>query len=187
MRRRARRIWVGTWVCLLLLALLGASDAVAATTSWKFETSAENPEAVQYFGQTLAGGGPTEPREYVLANTGETPITIERSAYGWETPSEPHLWTRASNSCKHGATIEPGQTCSFAVVFDPLYAGWSDGFVRVEAVNGEPPLAKVEFQGHAIGPWVEPEPERLDFGPSRWERGRPRSRRSPSPTKKPCR
>lgn len=155
---------VGACAFLVILGLLGSSSAVAATTSWEFKTSAEFPGQVLYFGETLAGGGPTEPHEYVLANTGETPITVKNLIIGVETPSDPHVWSVYRQNCIMGRPLEPGETCSVGVVFDPLTAGWREGSLRAQAVKGGPPPAQVAFEGHAIGPWVEPEPESLDFG-----------------------
>ncbi|HKZ15057.1 MAG TPA: choice-of-anchor D domain-containing protein [Solirubrobacterales bacterium] len=158
------RVWVGTGLCLVLLAFFGASSAVAATTSWEWITTTEYPWYAQYYGQTVAGGGPTEPHEYVLANTGESPITIERLSIGWESKAEPHVWTAPGGDCKKGTTIEPGGTCSVDMVFDPLMAGWREGWIRAQAADEQPEQAKVILEAKAVGPWVEPEPERLDFG-----------------------
>ena len=162
--RRGGRIWVGASAILVLLGLLGPATAPAATTSWEFDTSAEYPGQILNFGQTLAGGGPTEPHEYVLANTGETPISVDHFRIGLEREQEPHLWTVSHPDCKAGATIQPGETCSIGVVFNPLAAAWRRGFVEAMAVNEEPPAARVDFEGHAIGPWIEAEPEYLNFG-----------------------
>lgn len=149
---------------LVIFCVFALPGALAATSSWEWENSAGYPGEIGDFGQTLAGGGPTEPHEYVLANTGEAPITIELFIFGVQTSAEPHRWSISNNGCKKGLTIEPGQTCSVDVVLDPLTAGWKLGRLRVEAVGGEPPEARVEYEGHAVGPWVEPEPHRLEFG-----------------------
>jgi hypothetical protein len=164
MTRRACRLGISLIASLVIFGVIALPCALAATSSWEWESSAEYPGEIGDFGQTPAGGGPTEPHEYVLANTGEAPITIERFIFGVQTSSEPHRWTISHNECKKGSTIEPGQTCSVDVIFEPLSAGWKLGRLRVEAVGGEPPEARVEYEGHAVGPWVEPEPHRLEFG-----------------------
>ncbi len=164
MMRRGRRIWVGASAFLVVVGLLGPATALAATTSWEFETSAEYPGQILNLGQTLAGGGPTEPHEYLLANTGETPISVDHFRIGLQQEQEPHLWTDSHPGCQKGSTIEPGQTCSVGIVFNPLAAAWRRGFVEVIAVNGEPPPARVDFEAHAIGPRIRPEPDYLDFG-----------------------
>lgn len=164
MRRRAWGFGIGVAACLLAFGVFPLPSAVAATSSWEWESSSSYPGEIGNFGQTLAGGGPTEPHEYVLANTGEAPIIIERFIFGVQTTAERHRWSISHNDCKKGLMIASGQTCSVDVVFDPLTPGWKLGRLRVEAVGGEPSEARIEYEGHAVGPWVEPEPRRLEFG-----------------------
>ena len=92
------------------------------------------------------GGGPTEPHEFVLTNTGDTSITISTRLIAWRgaAPLDPHTFLFTQTDCRAMVTLEPGQTCSADVAFNPLTGGPKEGHFSIKAANEEPPAATVQ-------------------------------------------
>jgi META domain len=154
MRGSRHQIWIGALIALLVL-VIAAPAAGAAGPSWSFETPRFD------FGDTPAAGGPTQPHEFVLTNTGDEAITIGKLVIG---VGVNHVFERTESTCPGGTVLEPGGSCHVLIAFDPTTSGRKTGYLKAEALNEEPPLAEVEFEGEGVGPTVSIEAERLEFG-----------------------
>jgi hypothetical protein len=102
-----------------------------------------------------------------LRTLGETPIAPGRLRIHWRghAPLDQELLEVVSNSC-HSLILEPEDSCSIGVSFNPTYPGPKEG--GLEARPREPAEAStvnVEIEGEGIGPWVTLKSERLLFGP----------------------
>jgi hypothetical protein len=154
MRGSRHQIWIGALFALLVL-VIAAPSAEAAMPGWSFETSRFD------FGSTPAGAGPTEPHEFVLTNTGDEAITIGQMTIG---VGVNHTFKWIGSTCFNGTVLAPGGSCHVLVAFDPTTSGRKTGYLKAAALNEEPPLAEVEFEGEGAGPTVSIEAERLEFG-----------------------
>jgi hypothetical protein len=150
-----------TGACALVVAVTVflPSAAFGATTSWRFDSSAYD------FGRAPLDSFPGAPREFILTNTGETPIVMRVPGISWRAyaPAEGAPFFFSSNACS--GTLEPQQSCSLSVSLDPIYPGFKEGWVHVRSKSGEPHRAEARLTGEAIGPWVSVSPEHLAFGP----------------------
>lgn len=105
--------------------------------------------------------------QFVLTNTGETPIAAGRLRIHWRghAPLDQELLGVVSNSC-HSLTLEPEDSCSIEVSFNPTYPGPKEGGLEAKPRElAEVSPVNVEIEGEGIGPWVALKPERLLFGP----------------------
>jgi len=142
-----------------VMAVLCPSAALGAVSSWKFETPAYD------FGSVMLGSHPSH--QFILTNTGETPIAAGRLRIHWrvQTPLDQELLAVVSNGC-HSLTLEPEESCSIAVSFTPNYPGPKEGGLEVRPKEpDEVSPANVEIEGEGVGPWAALTPERLLFGP----------------------
>jgi hypothetical protein len=133
--------------------------ALAATPSWEFETPTYD------FGSVMLGSHPIH--QFILTNTGETPIAAGRLRIHWREhgPLDQELLHVVSNGCLH-LTLEPEESCSIEVSLKPTYPGPDEGGLEVKPQEtGEVPPANVEIKGEGIGPWAALTPERLLFEP----------------------
>lgn len=147
-------------MCAFLIAstsLLGVSTALAAPASLEWDPPAYD------FGPVLYGSGPSEPHEFTLTNTGGTQLTIKKWRSEWLAywPGVPDPFWVSSSTCH---TLEPGESCSVGVVFDPLHPGAWKGWQKVRSQIEEEPWSELELTGEGAGPWVPVTPERLLFG-----------------------
>lgn len=149
---RSRGTWIAFCAFVVAFAALGAPSAFAATTSWEFDATSFN------FGSAEAGGAPTEAHEFTLTNTGEAPIQISRRVI--KIPEAEAFKTIHSNC---SGTLEPGESCFAAIIFQPKTSGQKEGSFRVESSEGLP-AATVVIKGQGFGPQVRIEPEHLNFG-----------------------
>jgi len=158
MTRVGRQVWLGASIFLVLMAALWAPVASGVVTSWEFETQTYD------YGPVILGSGPTEPHEFVLTNTGETPLTTAGWYISWRgyAPLDPELFNVTSDSC---LSLEPQESCLIGVSFNPVYLGLKKGMLRISEMDAVLPPASVELKGEGIGPWVSIEPERLTFEP----------------------
>ena len=140
----------------MVLGSVGVSAALAATASLEFNPPTYN------FGPVPYGSGPTEPHEVTLTNTGDTQLVTEhwRSQWvaNWPEASDP-FWVTSSN-CH---TLEPGESCSIGVVFDPAHPGTWTGWQTVRSQIEEEPWTELELSGEGTGPWVPVTPDHVDF------------------------
>jgi hypothetical protein len=142
-----------------VIAALCPSIALAATPSWEFETPTYD------FGSVMLGSHPIH--QFILTNTGETPIAAGRLRIHWREhgPLDQELLHVVSNGCLH-LTLEPEESCSIEVSLKPTYPGPDEGGLEVKPQEpGEVPPASVEIEGEGIGPWAALTPERLLFEP----------------------
>lgn len=153
--RRALRAYFGVGV-LMFLAAVSAPTALGATASLEWDPPTFD------FGPVPYASGPSEPHEFTLTNTGETQL---KTAYWrsrwlsyWTDGSDP-FWT-TSSTCH---VLEPGESCSIEMVFDPLHPGIWRGWQEVRSqIEGEP-WAELELSGEGTGPWAPLTPEHLVF------------------------
>lgn len=157
MRRLGWPTWVGSCAFLVILAGLLASTAFGATTSWKFETETYD------FGPQLPGRTLAE-HSFVLTNTGELPITRILWGIRWwgAPPLDPELFKETSSSkCR---AIQPEESCSMRVAFNPLTPGLKQGELSASTSSGEPPEIGVQMKGEGGSLYVAIEPESLNLG-----------------------
>lgn len=154
-----RQPWLVLSAVVALMAALCPSAALGATTSWEFETPTYD------FGPVMLGSHPIH--QFVLTNTGETPIAAGRLRIHWRghAPLDQELLQVVSNSC-HSLTLEPEESCSIEVSFNPTYPGPKEGGLEAKPRElAEVSPVNVEIEGEGIGPWVALKPEHLLFGP----------------------
>ncbi|HKB50119.1 MAG TPA: choice-of-anchor D domain-containing protein [Solirubrobacterales bacterium] len=157
MTGRKWRACFGVGAFLAALATVGVSAVLAAPTNLEFDPPSYD------FGQVPYGSGPSKPHEFTLTNTGETQLVTEhwRSAWlaYWQGAPDP-FWAPSSSDCH---ILEPGESCSIELVFDPLHPGIWRGWQEVRSqIEGEP-WTELELSGEGIGPWVPVTPGHLAF------------------------
>lgn len=155
-----RRGWharLGVGAFLMIFATVGTSATLAATTNLKWDPPAYDFGPVPYM------SGPSEPHEFTVTNTGETQLVPKhwRSRWVgyWPEGGSP-FWDPSPSTCP---ALEPGESCSVELVFDPAHPGFWRGWQKVRSdIEGEP-WVDVELTGYGTGPWVPVTPERLVF------------------------
>lgn len=163
MRRRWRHMWLGMGVVMALLAAVPAPAAVGATESWEFEASTYD------FGPVPLGSHPVH--QFILTNTGEAPIASGSWRLRWVGPPlDPELLRVVSSNCSW-RTLEPQESCSISVSFNPIYLGPKEGEVGLISNSPGVASAAVELEGEGVGPLVVIEPEHLIFGAVQAEGG----------------
>lgn len=157
MRRGLRHAWLGLGVIMALLPALPAPAAYAATGSWEFETQSYD------FGSVLPGSHASH--QFALTNTGESPIAVGRWTLRWRLfgTANPELFHVISNGCA-GRVLEPEESCSVGLSFNPTYPGPMEGEFVLPSSSGEASTAILGLQGEANGPVVAIEPEHLLLG-----------------------
>lgn len=157
-RRRSWRVFLGVGAFLIVLGTVGVSGAVAATANFEFDPPTYN------FGRVPYVAGPTAPHEFTLTNTGETQLAIKywRSQWVAYWPEVPDPFSVTSSNCH---TLEPDESCTFDVVFDPIHPGIWRGWQRVKSQVEEEPWVELELRGEGTGPWIPIAPEHVVFGP----------------------
>lgn len=156
-----RRGWyacVGVGASLVMFAAVSASAALATTTNLEWDPPAYDFGSVPYM------SGPSEPHTFTVTNTGETQLVPKhwRSAWVgyWPEGGSP-FWDPSPSTCP---ALEPGESCSFQLVFDPAHPGIWRGWQEVRSdIEGEP-WVDVELTGYGTGPWVPVTPDHLAFG-----------------------
>jgi hypothetical protein len=143
---------------LLILVTLGAPAALGATTSLEWDPPAYN------FGPVPYGSGPSAPHEFTLTNTGETQLLAKHWRSSWLAywpEAEDPFWAPSPSTCP---ALEPGESCSIELVFDPPHPGIWKGWQKVKSqIEGEP-WTELELSGEGTGPWVPVTPTHLAFG-----------------------
>ncbi len=77
----------------------------------------------------------------------------------WPEAEDP-FWAPSPSGCH---ILEPGESCSIELVFDPPHPGIWRGWQKVRSqIEGEP-WAELELSGEGTGPWVPVTPEHLAF------------------------
>lgn len=159
--------WVGGCVsayvgALLVMTSLIAPVARGATASWEFDRSG------YYFAPAPYGLGPSEPHGFTLSNTGEMPLVAKTWGFKWSAVAawlqEGPRFQVTSSQCQN-RTLEPGESCSVDVSFDPLHAGWASATLMFKTQNGEVPYASVDLYGEGTGLAIPVTPDHLSFGP----------------------
>ena len=156
MTRRGLRTCFGVGAFLMVLVTVSAPTALGATTSLEWDPPAYD------FGPVPYGSGPSEPHEFTLTNTGGAQLVTKhwRSAWLANWPEAPDPFWVASSNCH---TLEPDESCSIGVVFDPIHPGIWRGWQEVRSqIEGEP-WTELELNGEGTGPWVPVTPEHLAF------------------------
>jgi hypothetical protein len=140
----------------MLLATIGASAALAATTNFEFDPPAYD------FGAAPYESGPTEPHQFTLTNTADIQLTIKNWRSQWATfwSGTPDPFGVTSSNCH---TLEPGESCSFSVVFDPIHPGIWEGAEMVRSQVEEEPWTELELRGEGTGPWISASPNPVVF------------------------
>jgi hypothetical protein len=157
---RMRRGWRHTLglsvIALALLLALPVPAALGATGTWEFEPP------VYDFGPVALGTHPVH--QFSLTNTGETPIegSSDSALWWYAVPGvEADLFHIVSNSCQ--TTLEPEESCSIGLSFNPNHPGYTEGELEVAARSGAD-NAHLAFEGHGVGAVAAIEPEHLEFG-----------------------
>jgi hypothetical protein len=132
------------------------------------------PQSLQWdppsydFGPVTYATGPSEAHEFTLTNIGVSPVVIQNWRYrfgaAWPGAEDP-FWSPADTATPclvSTRTLEPGESCSIEIVFEPLHPGnwWSSVRVRGE---GEELWTELGVSGEAVGPWVPVTPSHLSF------------------------
>jgi hypothetical protein len=160
--RRGSRTRPAAAVFVAVLALLGVPSARAAPWNLEWHPSSYD------FGPVAYGTGPTGPHEFTLTNTTASRIVFQdwRYRYGESWPGAGDaFWSPADTSTPCVHALEPGESCSIELVFDPLHPGdwWSAVRVRGE---GEELWTDLSVSGEGSGPWVPVTPGQLAFAPT---------------------
>ena len=147
---------------LMVMTSLIVPAAKGATASWEFDRSEF------YFAPAPYGLGPTEPHVFTLTNTGETQLMAKTWGFKWSAVAawlgEGPRFQVISSGCQDRA-LEPGESCSVEVAFDPLHAGWVSATLMFKSQNGEVPYASVTLRGEGTGLAIPVTPDHLAFGP----------------------
>lgn len=142
----------------MMLATVGMSAALASTTNLEWDPPAYD------FGPVPYRAGPSEPHSFTLTNTGEIQLVAEHWRSRWLAywpEAEDPFWASSPSDCD---VLEPGESCSVELVFDPAHPGIWQGWQRVRSqVEGEP-WVDLKLSGEGTGPWVPVTPEHLAFG-----------------------
>lgn len=156
MMRRGLRACFGVGAFLMVLATVGVSAALAATASLEWDPPAYD------FGPVPYESGPSEPHEFTLTNTGETQLVTKSWRSRWVAywPEAPDPFWVTSSNCH---TLEPEESCSIGVVFDPIHPGIWRGWQRVRSQIEEEPWIELELSGEGTGPWIPVTPEHVVF------------------------
>lgn len=161
-RTRGWRANVCMGALLMVMASLIVPAAKGATASWEFDRSEF------YFAPAPYGLGPTQPHVFTLTNTGETQLVAKTWGFKWSAVAawigEGPRFQVISSECQN-RTLDPGESCSVEVAFDPLHAGWVSATLRFKTQNGEVPYASVTLRGEGTGPAIPATPDHLAFGP----------------------
>lgn len=100
------------------------------------------------FGKQLVGSVNIPPQFAAVKNTGEAPLVI--STIGITGSNSTDFSLSGTTSCA-GATIQPGNICSFEVSFVPSVAGFEGAFVQVASnASGSPQVLEVFGQGTGV-------------------------------------
>lgn len=162
MRKRGWHAGGCVGALLMVMTSLIVSVAQGATASWKFDRSGF------YFAPAPYGVGPTEPHAFTLTNTGETQLMAKTWGFKWSAVAawlgEGPRFQVTSSQCQN-RTLEPGESCSVEVAFDPLHAGWANATLMFKTQNGEVPYASVDLYGEGTGLAIPVTPDHLAFGP----------------------
>jgi hypothetical protein len=157
MTRRGLRACFGVGAFLMVLATVGAPAALGATASLEWDPPAYD------FGPVPYGSGPSEPHDFTLTNTGDTQLVTKHWRSSWVAywPEAPDpFWAPSPSGCH---ILEPGESCSIELVFDPPHPGIWRGWQKVRSqIEGEP-WTELELSGEGTGPWVPVTPEHLVF------------------------
>jgi hypothetical protein len=104
---------------------------------------------------------------FTLTNTGETQLVAKTWGFRWSAVAawldEGPRFQVTSSQCQN-RTLEPGESCTVEVAFDPLHAGWTDATLMFKTKNEEVPYATVELYGEGTGPVIPVAPDHLAFG-----------------------
>ncbi|HEX4306457.1 MAG TPA: choice-of-anchor D domain-containing protein [Solirubrobacterales bacterium] len=138
------------------MALTAAAPADAATASWSFEPTSFN------FGTRSPEEGISEPRPFILANTGEA--TLEPAFFAL-IPGRGGEFKLKANSCHE--PLEPGHSCVVGVAFAPTGAGEATATLEVSERHSAAPPAVATLTGTGAAPVAGVEPRELLFGPTR--------------------
>ncbi|HET7508252.1 MAG TPA: choice-of-anchor D domain-containing protein, partial [Solirubrobacterales bacterium] len=150
------RACFGAGAIWMLLATVWASAALAATSNLEFDPPAYDFGAVPY------ESGPTEAHQITLTNTAGIQLTIKRWRYWWGSfwPETPDPFGATSSDCH---TLEPGESCSLSVTFDPIHPGPWKGGVKMKSQVEEEPWAELALSGEGTGPWLAVSPNPVVF------------------------
>jgi hypothetical protein len=161
-RRRGWHACACLGALLMVVTSLTVPVAQGATASWEFDRSEF------YFSPAPYGSGPTEPHAFTLTNTGETQLVTKTWGFKWAAVlawiGEGPPFQVTSSQCQN-RTLEPGESCSVEVAFDPRHAGWDSATLRFKTQNEEAPFASVDLYGEGTGPAIPVTPDHLTFGP----------------------
>lgn len=161
-RRRGWHASACVGALLMVMTSLVVPVAQGATASWEFDRSGFSFSPAPY------GSGPTQPHAFTLTNTGETQLMAKTWGFKWSAIAawlnEGPRFQVTSSQCQ-SRTLEPGESCSVEVAFDPLHAGWANATLRFKTQNGEVPYASVNLSGEGTGPAIPVTPDHLTFGP----------------------
>lgn len=142
----------------MMFAAAGTSAALASTTNFEWDPPAYD------FGPVPYRAGPSEPHSFTLTNTGEIQLAAEHWRSRWLAywpEAEDPFWASSPSDCD---ILEPGESCSVELVFDPAHPGIWQGWQRVRSqVEGEP-WVDLKLSGEGTGPWAPVTPEHLAFG-----------------------
>lgn len=147
---------LGICVVLTALAVGSAAPASSAAAGLQWSPSSYN------FGQVPYGS--SKAHEVTLTNTGDTELVTEHWRSTWLAywPKVPDPFGGSAAADCH--ILEPGESCSVEVVFNPLHPGPWKGWQKVRSQLEDEPWAELELRGEGTGPWVPLTPQRLAFG-----------------------
>jgi hypothetical protein len=137
----------------LLLALLFAGSAHAATASWSIEP------ATWEFGTVIVESGPSVPQPFTLTNTGETTLAPGLLTLTEEGGSGFNL---AGNTCH--SSLPAGAECTIKVRFEPVNPGYQTAELSMLEAHSEVAPAVGNLSGTGAGPVAELSPPTLEFG-----------------------
>lgn len=146
----------------MLLLLLCASQASAASEAerWSFKPNVYN------FGIRAPGLGPSDPKAFVLTNTGEVTLTPTWTGLTWggEGGPDPEMFKIVGDYC---GTLEPGKSCTIEVAFNPSTPGYKQGELTVADVEPSPRGASATafFEGLGAGRVASLSPSTVAFAP----------------------
>jgi hypothetical protein len=139
---------------LLLLATVAqaAPSLALSPSSWDF-------------GARAPGTGPSDPVTFTLTNNGDVGIVVYAAGVGWFGPvgTDPELFSLGENRCFELDLLEPAESCTAGVSFNPWTPGPKEGTVGFTGCAG--PIAadcatmvsaNSQLRGLGTGPYSAP-------------------------------
>lgn len=110
-------------------------------------------------------GTQSQTQQVIVSNNGNVPVTLGNPAI--DVPAPYVLAAGAGNTCQNNMVLDPGESCTFWVAFQPTAAGPANAALTINysSININPGVVGVLLRGTGITPVLAINPIQLTFGP----------------------